>query len=120
MALPPKANRLWSQGDVAYPRSRAPLLPPWRPNKAQFQLNLTSRVTSTVISVIYINVSSYSHEMTLIDMTLDVPKRPYVLKFIAMATRGEPSKDEHFCELFDMICVPATMLPMRLRDTKSF
>jgi hypothetical protein len=40
--------------------------------------------------------------MTFEELRLGVPKLSYFSKFIAMTTRGEPSKDEHFCELFDM------------------
>ena len=40
--------------------------------------------------------------MTFEELRLGVPKCPYVSKFIAMATRGEPSKDEHFYEIFDI------------------
>ena len=40
--------------------------------------------------------------MTFEELRLGFPKRPWFLKFIHMQTRGEPLKDEHFCELFDM------------------
>ena len=59
---------------------------------ARFQLNLASRVTSTVISVIYSKVSSYSHQMTLNDRGLGFSKHPYLQRSIRMATQGEVRK----------------------------
>lgn len=57
---------------------------------------------STVNYTLRSDFSAHAHLMTFEELRLGVPKCPYVSKFIAMATRGEPSKDEHFCELFDM------------------
>ena len=57
---------------------------------------------STVNYTLRSDFSAHAHLMTFEELCLGVPKRSYILKFIAMATRGEPSKDEHFCELFDM------------------
>ena len=95
--LPRENNRLWSQEDVAYPRSSAPSSSPWRPKKkARLQLILASRVTSTVISVIKSMVSSYSQKMTLKDLRLGFSKRPYLQRSIKMATQGELLKLYHF------------------------
>ena len=93
--LPHTPSRPWGQEDVACPRSRAPLTRHGGQIKL-VSLNLVNRVTSTVISVIYSRVSSYSHSMTLKDLRLGFSKRCYFERFIKMATQGELLKYHHF------------------------
>ena len=57
---------------------------------------------SMVIFITWTNVSTCNHRETFQALRHGFPKRPWFLKFIHMQTRGEPLKDEHFCELFDM------------------
>ena len=57
---------------------------------------------STVNYTQKVEFSAHFYLMTFEELRLGFPKRPLFLKFIHMQTRGEPLKDEHFCELFDM------------------
>ena len=57
---------------------------------------------STVNYTLKTDFSAHAHLMTFEELRLGFPKRSWLLKFIHMQTRGEPLKDEHFCELFDM------------------
>ena len=57
---------------------------------------------STVNYTQKVEFSAHFHLTTFEELRLGFPKRPWFLKFIHMQTRGEPLKDEEFCELFDM------------------
>ena len=57
---------------------------------------------STVNYTQKVEFSAHFYLKTFEELRLGFPKRPWFLKFIHMQTRGEPLKDEHFCELFDM------------------
>ena len=57
---------------------------------------------STIDYTLKVEFSAHFHLMTFEELRLGFPKRSWLLKFIHMQTRGEPLKDEHFCELFDM------------------
>ena len=56
---------------------------------------------STIDYTLKVEFSAHFYLMTFEELRLGVPKLSYFSKFIAMTTRGEPSKDEHFCELFE-------------------
>ena len=62
----------------------------------QIKAQSANRVTSTVISVVYSKVSSYGYFMTLNDLSLGFSKRPYLQRFIKMATQGELLKLHQF------------------------
>ena len=57
---------------------------------------------STVNYTQKVEFSAHFYLMTFEELRLGFPKRPCFLKFINMQTRGEPLKDEEFCDLFDM------------------
>ena len=72
-----------------FPRTPPGLIRCERHKKPRFQLNLVSRVTSTVISVINSRVSSYNHKMTLKGLRLGFSQRPYLQRSVKIVTLGE-------------------------------
>ena len=57
--------------------------------KNVFQLSLASRVTSTVISVVYSEVALYNYLMTLKDLRLGFSKNSYLQRSTEMVSQGK-------------------------------